>query len=451
MKKLLICFLAFLLGASLCGCIPTGGGDDDDYDPSKDWVKFSGLDIEGARALVTWPGQVGADNVDVHKLYKLTQDAKLVEVFPLDNRGNKIDINFMPIEIYNVNDNYLLISNSNDWGGNSQGTYLVEKSNGRVTKIPRDAGFPAYHLVDRKNRGKVVQTDDSGNIYYIGNDMNDRVGERIVKLTTGAGVRHEYISKKSVKYFRVDQYGNVMYYNYLYDDHTYWLNQKEISIAEEIFHNCFTRDEELYLMTKNDEDQLKVWPVSEDGFLSDSFTPISSDSDFMKASKLDYWNPQLINIDDYIYFLRDTSLDYEIYELDSDNNLKNISGVIKGELSRIFSYDYTDSALYFVGLNTSQESTIVKYTPNSEAIEETYNLSKYNIEPPSHKHHQTIIALGNGDVLFQGTLVDNEFQYVLSIANQEGVRVVAEAPADYMDIYKDPHIVCERMGFSVTD
>lgn len=144
------------------------------------------LDIADASALIV----AGAAQPNGSSLYKITQSGELKEIryFKVDTLvtqtqdGVTIELDSFdlsrhvyPIQILDLSENYFLISftqpNVQNAADPFEFSFAIRKSDGRATNIqgftPVHGGDPLYDHMFR-NRQRLIQQDDQGNLYYLG-------------------------------------------------------------------------------------------------------------------------------------------------------------------------------------------------------------------------------------------------------------------------------------------
>jgi hypothetical protein len=144
------------------------------------FLALARMDIEDAHdiAIASNP-ETGYDS-----LYKITDDGDVVEVTYYDEEDKKMSFTQEPSAIYNVNSDYVIIC----FGGNGAGYsptdgYLTRKTDGAVFSL-NNVGLPdPYFQLGNFKNTKVIQSDSTGNIYYIAETRNgNSLGTALIKI-----------------------------------------------------------------------------------------------------------------------------------------------------------------------------------------------------------------------------------------------------------------------------
>ena len=137
------------------------GGIDKDLLASMDIVNTSNLFIAKSGDFKSYSLLSDSRSSELQKLFKITDEGYIEEVKYYDDEGNEITIEYQPIAIYNINDEYLIVCFY-------LRSYLVRKLDGAVFSLDA-VGSPiatVYNMAHAKN-AKVIQSDDYNNIYYL--------------------------------------------------------------------------------------------------------------------------------------------------------------------------------------------------------------------------------------------------------------------------------------------
>lgn len=463
MKRIVCLFIVIFLSISMLGCRSNGNGKENDVE--KEWKKFYKLNLDGAKAVVRWPTTINGNIVG--KLFKITKDNKFVPVDPLDNQGEKVDILFMPSSMFNASPDYLIAWVSNDRGGDAPGVYLIRKEDGRIYRIPPEAGFPAYYLRGRNwNRGYTVQSDAAGNLYYITGTDGKGKSEQVVKLTIGSGVTAKIISRKSdenIYHFWVDRNGNVMY-NYTYLNYFRLVNTDGVprKIFEGIYDyedkkqaaNCFVADGEIYLIGGKGEGVtgFQNWVIDKitvdaGGNVSlteykSGFDPEADEFGGFIYDCLEHVHHE-VNLQGHVFYIYNDSLIMtEVYNPSDSREIPSCFNLFS-HFTNIYDYDHTDNELYLFGKDKTGEPSIVRFHPVSGEFEPYQRTSDYYFSSPPH-HEKSFIALGNGEFLLEGRRRSDD-RRVLLIADSSGFHEIEEMDPEY-----DTVMICfERFPFHV--
>ncbi len=141
------------------------------------------------------------------KLFKITSNGYIEEVTYTDVDGNVIVNNNEPVQIININDNYIYVEFPLE-------SYLVNKSNENVYALNKIGNV--ISLYNNFINTKSIQTDSFGNIYYKVWDINYGNNPcNLIKLDTSDPdniiATQMNPTTEFVDEFKVDAFGNILY------------------------------------------------------------------------------------------------------------------------------------------------------------------------------------------------------------------------------------------------
>jgi hypothetical protein len=169
---------------------------------------LSRMDIVNATNLFIAPSGSSTDRSagenQPNKLFKITEDGYIQEVTYTyeDEEGNVVVSTeiLSPSSIIVLNNNYLVVC----FGYNNN--YLVNVNSGACYKYTNDLPNPDYNKI--YYRGEYIESDVSGSIYFIANNI---VKKLVVDDIDNVGIMTVSAPNDSVGCFGVDQDGNIGY------------------------------------------------------------------------------------------------------------------------------------------------------------------------------------------------------------------------------------------------
>jgi len=167
---------------------------------------LSKLDLSDAKVLFL----VGNAYANTSELMKIKTDGTIEKVKMIDQNGDELKEYLHPQIISNANPNFILLALS-DRLSNKVG-YLIKKSDGTITKVLNDFGYPDPNPNNLRNNS-VSTVDGSYNIYYksILNSVTS-----VVKINTVnpnlVSVQRLTPSNDNVVQFDIDAWDNILYY-----------------------------------------------------------------------------------------------------------------------------------------------------------------------------------------------------------------------------------------------
>ena len=177
------------------------------------------LSVVGAKTLVLLPNST-ANSVGVssttNKLFKVSAEGFMQEVTFTDDEGNSTTTSQNPVSVYDVNQDYIIVLFGTDDLNISEG-YLVRKGDGKIFSL-EGAGFPSSYPTNTNfKNGKVVQTDQNGDIYYKARS-NSTAGYGVFDLLKINTSNPDQLTSttysptdESIYNFAVNSQGNVIY------------------------------------------------------------------------------------------------------------------------------------------------------------------------------------------------------------------------------------------------
>jgi hypothetical protein len=329
-------------------------------------TKLAKIDISNATNLFIAPasnsrsaGRVLSDTTQ--KMFKITEDGYIQEVSYFDENGNTITDIQTPSDIYNVNNEYVVVCFVDDDG------YLIKKSDGAVFSL-KNIGIPDSFF-QLKYLDTVQYTLNS--IYYSTHILGNPDDEVINKIDI---FNLNHLTATTIKepsgkiaQFLVNPNGH-MVYRVVNSPITRIRksNSGFMNLPNNIDNFWLNSNGAITYFEYTDQNQYNVVSIDFDS----NFEPIRSTTaiDFYTGGLIEY----LLRFDDRIIAITD-----KIFEVENSSNTPREITIT--EIKTINNAIYSDDCYYLSGNNYSNQPVLLKINPKNDSVITLLAPNQYDI------------------------------------------------------------------------
>ena len=190
------------------------------------------IDISNAESLYisSSTGRTSSRGESKNKLFKITEDGAVLEIYFLDSDNNSYTVTKQPISIDNVNTDYVVFSFGVD-KINVTECYLANKSTGEVYLLgSSDSQIGSNCPVPQgQSTEKMILTDNKNNFYYRYYAPVEGYYLRQVNYTDSDNITatQHIVDTESIDHFVVDSNGNIAYTASIGDKEVYRMRESD--------------------------------------------------------------------------------------------------------------------------------------------------------------------------------------------------------------------------------
>ncbi|HRX16486.1 MAG TPA: hypothetical protein P5123_09235 [Spirochaetota bacterium] len=362
----------------LCFLVACGG---DDGKSENDNIPLKTIDITNAQNLFV-TADISSRSDEKPTLYKITADGKVEKVSYFDENGKELSCvpnqdgycdDSSPVYIQNINNNYIVILFG--WPSNAdypEFGYLVRKSDGAVfglgDAVPTGQGGNGFI------NGKKIQTDSSGNLYFIYYSYDyEKDCLRKINIEDPNKITSERYTPDidNVHFFTVDSNGNVIYSASLSssDGSVYYSRIKKTNGGiKDILYDYFAHwkglDGSIYLSGWDNNNTIEkvtvdgAYNVTFSDYITNFYTTINSTDYYMTCG----------SAGSYLFKTADKIVIYEtdypvvMWEVDNGSNSPRAIDISAADISSVISATCSDNYYYIVG-KSSGSVNFIKIDP----------------------------------------------------------------------------------------
>lgn len=235
-------YLSLLFGAFLVFLFTACQKNDDNFfEERRVQGKISFLDVIDARALILGGDEGNLKSAGIttenpgNSIFKITEDGVIQEItywqidtiYTETEDGIQIEIDSVelkntlyPVHIFNADDNHLIVCfdqiTEEEPNGYVELEYLVRKSDGAVFEMPLGyrplTRWSHFNQMFKNEESSVlIQTDDAGNIYFIGKDDIIKLSTQNPENITFQQITTAEVAGEGVNNYRVNGDGHIIF------------------------------------------------------------------------------------------------------------------------------------------------------------------------------------------------------------------------------------------------
>ena len=343
------------------------------------------LSVVGAKTLLLLPPLTsGASSETVgiaastNRLLKISADGFITEVTFTDDEGNTTVTDENPVAVYDVDQSYVIVLFGLDDLNISNG-YLVRKGDGKIFSL-EGAGFPSRYPTNTNfKNGKVVQTDQSGDIYYKTRSTGAS-GFGVFDLLKIDTSNPDQLTStaysptdESIYNFAVNSQGNVVYNSRLKTDlnsEYYRIKKTNGGLQNIPLSSVYWVgiDQGFYYQSSGSVTKRAVIDDSGNVSMSDYGTYTLNVPTIATSYKFDFTDRQI--------FADTTNSGYVVEVNNPSENPRAVSGL---PITTLKAGAQSSSFYYLAGDNSNASPMLVKVDPLTDSYTELYTAGKYDV------------------------------------------------------------------------